>query len=149
MIKFVGCVVFLMRLQAVEICYNRYQCGPMLPGNKVPRPAQLRCRSFRFPCACCPVAHQVAAPAQESSSETSSEIPSEHASTAEWGAVFALIGPAGNASSFSYNASDWAEAPFLYNSSDGSSSSSGSFAVGEENTCFFVVKESKQWSIAV
>eukprot|EP00903_Cladosiphon_okamuranus_P013614 g12679.t1 len=73
---------------------------------------------------------KVAAPAPGSSSESSSETPSEHASTAEWGAVFALIGPGGNASSFSYNASDWAQTPILYNSSDSSSGSSNSSTAG-------------------
>ncbi len=63
--------------------------------------------------------------------ENSSESSSEHASGAEWGAVFALLGPGDNASSspFSYNASDWAETPVLFdNSSEASSSSSGGFS---------------------
>ncbi|CAN0423220.1 unnamed protein product, partial [Ectocarpus sp. 12 AP-2014] len=81
---------------------------------------------------------KVAAP-QETSLESSSRdlhsnsSDSNHASSAEWGAVFALLGPGTNdssstsASSFSsYNASEWAEAPVLYNSSGLSSASSSS-----------------------
>ncbi|CAM9431453.1 unnamed protein product [Ectocarpus sp. 4 AP-2014] len=77
--------------------------------------------------------------AQESSLDNSSgdlhsnNSDSNHASAAEWGAVFALLGPGTNyssstsAASFSsYNASDWAEAPVLYNSSGPSSASSSS-----------------------
>lgn len=73
----------------------------------------------------------------ESSSDSSSESASEHASTAEWGAVFALLGPGENASSYnasssySYNSSDWAEAPSL-NSSSGSSNSSSPSTVGDK-----------------
>lgn len=115
-----------------------YQYRALLLRNNVLRP--LKGQFFTSPCACCPMADQVAAPAQESSSESSSAIPSEHASTAEWGAVFALIGPGGNASSLKYNASDWAEAPVLYNSSDSSSGSSNSSTVGEEDRCSFAVK---------
>lgn len=97
---------------------------------------------FRVPRAGCPMADQVAAPTQESSSDGSSEFPSEHASTAEWGAVFALIGPGGNTSSVSYNASDWAEVPVLYNSSDPSSGSSNSSTVGDEkNSLSYLVKK--------
>lgn len=52
---------------------------------------------------------------------SSSESPypsSEHASATEWGVVFALLGPGGNASSeVSYNYSATENTPLLYNSS--------------------------------